>query len=180
MRRALAFGVCTVVASLSIGTRDVAAQSAMGADIAGGYAALRVLGTASTSSTNFPRGWYLSGAARFGGRRLQPIGEVSFQHRRNLGDERQTLAAWFGGARWMIVETPRAAIFAEGAIGAERFSEPGFHETGLAIQPAGGVDWRVWRRVSARATAGYRLTRVDDATFKAARVTVGAAVRFGR
>ena len=71
-------------------------------------------------------------------------------------------------------------------MGAERFSEPGFSETGLALQPGGGVDVGLTDRLALRAQADYRWVRVGaNATDPAVtidewRVGIGLAIGVGR
>jgi hypothetical protein len=64
-------------------------------------------------------------------------------------------------------------------VGVERFSEPGFVESGLAIQPGGGVDWAMGARYFLRAQADYRMSRQTGGTFNNVRVAVGGGVRLG-
>ena len=93
----------------------------------------------------------------------------------------QTLASYLGGIR-VAQGGGRAAPFAQVLAGLEHFSEPGFAQTGFAVQPGGGIDVAVTGRLALRGQVDYRWVRVGAgsgapaATFKEWRVGIGVVL----
>lgn len=168
-----------LAAILLVVARPVAARQAGRTTIAGGYGFLRDLGEGATPSVDYPAGWFLSGTYQVGLARLSAMAELDVNSRRNFAIETQRLRAYLGGARVRLVTLWRITAFAHALVGVERFSEPGFSDSGVAFQPGASVDVRVWRSLGARAQADYRVTRVSPSTFKDFRVGLGAVLSLG-
>ena len=88
----------------------------------------------------------------------------------------RNLFAVMGGVRFALSRGSRLTTFVQGLVGVERFSEPGFSESGLAIQTGGGADLRLWPKVFLRAQADYRFSKPPSGNFNDVRVFVGAGV----
>jgi hypothetical protein len=142
-----------------------------------GYSAARDNGGAN--ATNYPRGWVASGAYRIGGRELMAVVEVGQNRRTNLVGERQELEAWLGGVRFDLSGNTRLRPFVQALVGSERFSEPGFTETGVAFQPGGGLDMAIWRLLGARASGDIRLARLGGFAYRELRATASLVVNLG-
>lgn len=146
--------------------------------IAGGYSFLRDLGSGGTPSTDYPTGAFAAVTRQFGPRRMALVGDVSMHARENRAIEVIRLRALLGGARVDVLSIWNARLFAQALAGIERFSEPGFSETGTAFQPGAGIDLAIWRRLGARVQADYRIVRAEGTTFRSLRVNAGATVAF--
>ena len=179
MRAATLTGCLVVVAALLGPVPHAAAQGEPPTTIAGGYAYVREQGPGGFEPATYPVGWLASGSHRIGSGRLEGVGEIGVNERDNVVGERQRLIGILGGARFGVVRSPRLALFVQALLGVERFSEPGFVESGLAIQPGGGVDWALSARYFLRAQADYRMSRQTGGTFNNIRVAVGGGVRLG-
>jgi hypothetical protein len=155
------------------------AQSEPRTTIAGGYTYLREQGPGGLGVANYPIGWVVTGSQRLGSGRLSGVGEIGISSRDNVVGERQRLLGLLGGARFAIMTSPQMTLFGQGLVGLERFSEPGFSESGLALQPGAGVDWRMWSRYFLRVQADYRMSRQTGGTFKEVRALIGGGARIG-
>ena len=77
-------------------------------------------------------------------------------------------------------------VHAQGLAGVEHYSEPGFAEIGLAVQPGGGVDVALIRRLAFRVQLDFRFVRAGAKsefparTFKEWRLGAGAAIAIGK
>lgn len=147
-------------------------------DVSVGYGILRDV-TSDESITDPYPGWAVSGSYPFGWRRLSLAGEISSHTRDNVVDETQRISAFLGGARIALTRSSRFATFAQLLAGVERFSEPGFDESGAAVEPGAGLDVRLWSRLGARVQAGLRFANQGDTTYREARVLVGAVFDLG-
>ena len=78
-----------------------------------------------------------------------------------------------------LLRTTRLALFGQALGGVERFSEPGFVESGPAFQTGAGLDVAIWSRLGARLQGDWRLSRQNDVTYKEVRVALGLTVRLG-
>jgi hypothetical protein len=174
-----------VVALLLASGADARAQTGhAGADgpkteVSGGYAFLRETPPGGESLT-YPRGWMIAGGHQLFFRRLLVVGEAGFSSRANIVDETQRVRAILAGARVRITRTQRLATFGQLLVGSHRFSEPGFVESGLAVQPGVGLDLGLTPRLGLRAQVDYRLAREGDFTFKQLRAGLGAVVGFDK
>jgi len=148
------------------------------ATVAGGYSYLRELGTGATPTTTYPNGWFATLTARLGRFPVAAAGEINVSSRKNVVDV-QRLQAFLGGVQVRVVRAWRMGVFANALVGTERFSEPGFSETGFAFQPGAGVDVGIARSMALRVQVDYRLVNQAHVTFKEVRTSVGAAVGFG-
>lgn len=144
--------------------------------LAGGYTYLKAQGPGDFDPETYSAGWLAAASVRLMGR-LSGIGEIGVGFRTTAFDEPVRLLGAFGGARWDLWQVGRARVFAQGMVGLERFSEPGFTESGLAMQVGAGVDVAVGRSWLARVQADYRRANQTAGTFDAVRVFVGAGVR---
>src|SRR5688572_29944860 len=131
------------------------AQDAPRGTIAGGYTYLREQGPGGFDPENYPSGWAAAVTFRVAGR-LSAVGEIGVSSRTNVGDEHIHLLGAFGGARFDILRAGRTQVFVQALVGTERFSEPGFSESGLAFQLGAGADIPVWKSWFARVQADYR------------------------
>jgi len=147
--------------------------------VSGGYSFLREVGTEVTPATDYPRGWYISVSRRLGATRLAIVGDVGVNSRTSFDVEVQRLQAFLGGVRFDLAGLSRTNIYAVALAGLERFSEPGFGENGFAFQAGSGADVHLGGRLGARVEAGYRVTRVESATFKGLRLITGVVIRLG-
>ncbi len=160
--------------------RPAAAQAAAGvpADVFAGFSTLRELGTDDAPATAYDRGWVVSASAPVWWRRLSVTGEASGHSRANIVGETQRLLALLGGARVSLFRASRLGIFGQALAGVERFSEPGFEESGFAFQPGAGVDLHLWKAVAVRGQVDYRTARQNGATYREVRLAAGAVVSF--
>jgi len=156
-----------------------AAQSHEPAHVFGGLSALRDLGSGEIGETDYDRGFLVSVGAPLPWARLSVVGEVGANSRTNILDETQRLFALMAGARISLLRTGRLALFGQALGGVERFSEPGFVESGPAFQAGAGVDVAVWSRLGARLQGDWRLSRQNDVSYKEVRVALGLTFRLG-
>ena len=129
---------------------------------------------------SYDAGWTVTGSYTFlWKQRIGPVVDLGRNERANLAGEAQTLSAWLIGARIDIISTRWFTPFAHALIGQETFEEPGFSETGLAIQPGGGVDVTLWKGLGIRAQGDYRFVQYDgdEGRYRNARAFLGIAVR---
>jgi hypothetical protein len=63
--------------------------------------------------------------------------------------------------------------------GVERFSEPGFVESGPALQIGAGLDVSIGSRLGVRVQGDWRLSQQNDTTYKEVRAAVGLTFRLG-
>ncbi|MEO7192179.1 MAG: outer membrane beta-barrel protein [Vicinamibacterales bacterium] len=150
------------------------------ADLAGGYSFLRELPQDNGDPRDYQNGWFVSGARQLFTPHLMVVGEVGGNSRANLVKETQRLLGVLGGVRYRITRGARLVTFVQGLVGQERFSEPGFSQSGVAFQPGAGVDMRVAGPLGVRVQMDYRLAHEDDITFKELRIAAGGVVWFGR
>ena len=155
---------------------DAARAQEPKATVAGGYVYFQQLTTGELSEPAYPFGWAATSALRLAGSRVSAVGEFGISYRTNEFDELHTLMAALGGARVTLYRSNRLALFAQALAGLERFAEPGFTESGIAVQPGAGVDLYVSSKVFIRAQGDYRWSQPNDATFHAYRVFAGIGV----
>ena len=174
--------VCVVALGVlsGVAVRPAAAQVEPPTTVAGGYTYLREQGPGDLGVATYPIGWVVMGSQRLGSGRISGAGEFGISRRDNVVGETQRLLGLLGGAKFGLVRSARMTLFAQALIGVERFSEPGFVESGLAIQPGAGMDWTMGSRYVLRAQADYRLSRQTGGTFNEVRAFLGAGVRIGR
>jgi len=149
------------------------------ATVAGGYSVLQQLGTADAASATFTSGWFVGGTHRLFAPRMSVVGEVTRSARLNVVNETQSLLALLGGVRVELLHLAPLRVSGIALAGVERFSEPGFSENGLAVEPGVGIDVWPLRRVGLRVAAGYRLVRAEGTTFEEVRASAGAVIRLG-
>jgi len=149
-------------------------------DVAGGYTAIRQLGTTVTHATDFKPGWFVSAGRQAFVRRLWIAGDVSGASHNNLVGETARLVAVLAGAHVAVIDLARVRVSGQLLAGFERFSEPGFAERGPAVEPGMVGDAMLTRRLGVRALVGYRLGRENKTTFKEVRASIGAVARLGR
>ena len=168
-----------VVLSLALPS-VAAAQAQTRANLAAGYSYLREIGS---DGATYGKGWLVSAATR-PGPAISWVGEIGGSYRAPAGLT-QKLLSYLGGARFSR-SLGAIAPFAQVLAGAERFSEPGFSETGLAVQPGGGVDVALASRLALRGQLDYRWVRVAGEsgspaeTFKEWRLGLGVVIGLGR
>jgi hypothetical protein len=173
-------GILAAILTLAATAAPASAQQEPPTSIAGAYTVVREQGPGGFEAATYPVGWLVTGSHRIGIGRLSAVGELAVNRRENFLGETQQLVGILGGASYPLLSSPRMTIFAQALVGLERFSEPGFTESGLAIQPGVGLDWSLGARLFMRAGADYRLARQTGGTFKELRGIVGAGVRLGR
>ena len=144
--------------------------------IAGGYVFLQQKTTGDVTDTTYPFGWMGTAAFRLGASKLSAVGEFGISYQSNDFDEQQQLMGVLGGARFALYRSNRVTIFAQGLAGLERFSEPGFSESGVAVQPGGGMDIYLTSTLFIRAQGDYRWSKANDATFHAYRVVAAIGI----
>lgn len=177
-RRLITTGALCLLASIAA-SGTASAQARDSAHVFGGFSALRELGSGDTPAVTYSRGWLAGGGAPMPWWNLTIVGEAGTNTRENLVGETQRLTSFLGGVRRTLVRASAMSVFAQGVAGLERFSEPGFSESGLAIQPGAGVDVAIAGRAGARAQVDYRIARQNSATYREVRVFIGAVVRLG-
>lgn len=138
-----------------------------------GYASLREQGPGDFPASVYRRGWVLSGAYPIALDRLLIAAEVGRNERMNIVDEPQELNAWFVGGRYLLTRSRRLTTFAQTLVGSERFTEPGFEESGFAFQPGAGADFIILAGAGVRAQVDFRMSRQGEATFKDWRLFLG-------
>jgi opacity protein-like surface antigen len=153
------------------------AQDAPRGTVAGGYTYLREQGPGGFDPETYPSGWAAAVTFRVAGR-LSAVGEIGVSSRTNVGDEHIHLLGAFGGARFDILRAGRTQVFVQGLVGTERFSEPGFSESGLAFQLGAGADIPVWTSWFARVQADYRRANQTAGSFNELRLFVGGGFAF--
>jgi hypothetical protein len=141
--------------------------------VAGGYAFLQQRSAGDLENPAYPLGWMAGSTFRLGSNRLAAAAEFGVSSRKNAFDETQRLTGVLGGARFTLVQSRRVRLFAQALAGLERFSEPGLTESGLAVQPGGGIDLHLSARWFIRAQGDYRWSQTGDATFHAYRIAAG-------
>jgi hypothetical protein len=156
-----------------------AAQGREPAHVFVGLSALRDLGGGEIGETDYDRGYLISAATPLPWARLSIVGEVGANSRKNILEETQHLFALMAGARVSLLRTTRLAVFGHVLGGTERFSEPGFAESGPAFQSGAGLDVALWSRVGARLQGDWRLSRQNDVTYKEVRAALGLTFRLG-
>jgi hypothetical protein len=174
-------GLAVVALTLAVPSRAAAqARAQTRANIGAGYSYLHETGA---SSVTYATGWMIS-AANKPNPSISWVGEAGANYR-NIAAFTQKLASYLGGARFAF-GGGQVAPFAQALVGVEHYSEPGFAETGLAVQPGGGVDVALTDRLALRAQLDFRWVRVGAngalpaATFKEWRLGIGAAIGLGR
>ena len=173
-------GLLAAMLTLPATAVPASAQQEPPTSIAGAYTAVREQGPGGFEPATYPAGWLVTGSHRIGIGRLSAVGELAVSRRENFFGETQQLVGLLGGASHPLLSTRRMTLFGQALVGLEKFSEPGFTESGLAIQPGVGLDWAIGARLFVRAGADYRLARQTGGTFKELRGIVGAGVRLGR
>jgi len=170
--------VAALVVSMLAVARPVSAQGAETTplSIAGGYSAVREQGAGGAPAVNYNAGWLAALTVPFAGR-VSFVGEAGANYRGVQGVETQTLYGFLGGVRFDLLHLGPARVFAQGLVGLERFSEPGFSEAGLAIQPGAGVDIGLTRRLALRGQADFRVAREESVTFHEIRGAVSIVWR---
>jgi hypothetical protein len=145
-------------------------------DVSGGYSSLTDI-TTSDSSSNRYAGWLVSASWPILGPKFRVTGEVDSNWRKNVVDETQRLTGFLGGLRFSLTQSNRLTTFAHAQVGVERFSEPGFTESGVAYQPGAGVDVHLTPSLGVRAQIDMRFSTQGDARYREVRVAVGAVLR---
>jgi hypothetical protein len=156
-----------------------AAQAPSRATLGLSYGYLR---EAASDGATYDAGWFASVASRPRSS-LSWVGEVGGSYRSPAGVTQQLLSC-LGGAR-LSHRQGSIAPFVQAVAGIERFSEPGFSETGLALQPGGGIDVSLTARLALRAQVDYRWVRIGAnstgpaVTIDEWRFGVGVAIGLG-
>jgi hypothetical protein len=158
--------------------RPAVAQDSTPVTVSFGYTSLREKGPGDFPASVYSKGWALSGAYPVGLDRLLVVGEIGRNERVNIVDETQELTARFVGARYLLSRSSRLTTFAQALFGVERFTEPGFEESGFAFQPGGGVDFLIGAGAGVRAQGDFRMSKQGEATFKDWRFFVGGVYAF--
>lgn len=175
---ALLTAIVTIIATMASVT-PAAAQGREPAHVFVGLSVLRDLGGGEIAETDYDRGFLVSVGAPLPWARLSLVGEAGANSRDNILDETQRLFALMAGARVGILRTSRLALFGQVLGGVERFSEPGFVESGPALQTGAGLDVSIWSRLGVRVQGDWRLSRQNDTTYKEVRAAVGLTFRLG-
>ncbi|HZR23382.1 MAG TPA: hypothetical protein VFA59_07340 [Vicinamibacterales bacterium] len=125
-------------------------------EIAGGYSYL----DDAPDRTNFPLGWFASGGIGVT-QWLTAVGDVSRHARSTLGIDLSTYAV-LGGPR-ASARIGRVTEFGQVLVGLNHASSTVVGitsgDSGLAIQPGGGLDYPLSRRFAVRAQVDYRAIR---------------------
>jgi hypothetical protein len=174
--------LAVAVVLLFLHSSSAAAQAGSGPalHLAIGYSYLVDEGIGGAPSVSYPTGWAVALTRQLGHSRLALVGDVGGNYHTNLAVETQALYGFLGGLRFDVWRVSRLQLFAEGLVGSERFSEPGFSQWGLALQPGVGVDLALTSRMGFRVEGDYRAVREEGATFREARALVGVVFGLGR
>ena len=149
------------------------AQAQSTVNVAVGYSMLHELESGlGTGGATYPTGWIAEIAGKRDRSMLTFVGEVGGDYRRSAGVLQQ-LHAFLGGVRVSSAAALGIVPFAQMLVGLEQYSEPGFSERGLALQPGGGVQISITHNVAARAQLDFRVAREQGETFKELRVVGG-------
>jgi len=105
------------------------------------------------------------------------VGELGANFRNPAGVSQQLFAA-LGGVSLAGQMGPHLVAFAQGLVGLERYSEVGFSENGLAIQPGVGVHWFFTPNLAVRGQADYRWVHAGGDSFNELRFVAGLAFAF--
>jgi hypothetical protein len=158
--------------SIFIGLLLSSSAYAQATTVSAGYSFLHELGTPGVT---YGVGYSASVAWTPGGT-WGIVGDIGGNFR-NPANVSQQLFGALGGVR-LTGTTGPIKPFAQGLIGLERYSEPGFSENGLAIQPGVGLDWFFLPSWALRAQGDYRWVRANGDTFHELRVVAGVTFAF--
>jgi hypothetical protein len=175
-RRLLALMIGAAIAAVAVPSAH--AQSPEQSAIAGGYSFLSEIDTPGLAN-DYPAGWFASFHSTSFFTRISIAGEVTGSQRRNELDETQRLLAILAGPRIGVFDLGRLHISAAVLLGREWFSEPGFKESGLAVEPGVALDLPIAGRAGARIGTGYRVVQAGGDTFKELRVSAGGVLWLG-
>lgn len=162
--------VCATTASPAF------AQAEPRFSVTGAYVFLQQQTTGGLDTPTFPVGWMATAAHRLGGGRWSAVGEFGISYKSSDFDETQLLMGVLGGARCALYRSKRITLFAQALAGLERFSEPGLVESGVAVQPGGGLDIHMSPKAFIRVQGDYRWSQPNDTTFHAYRVVAGVGI----
>ena len=179
VRRRLEILILVLLCLLAVNRAAQAQATRPSGDAAAGYSSLTDVTSDSSSSDRYT-GWLASAAWPVLGRKILATGEVGSNWRSNVVSETQRLTSVLGGARYLVTQSPRVVTFVQGQVGMERFSEPGFDESGLAMQPGAGVDVYLTSLLGVRAQADMRFSKQNDVSYREVRVAVEAVLRLKR
>jgi hypothetical protein len=170
-----------VLISLVASARPAAAQTPGSVAIAFGATTFREDPPGDVfPAVTYDTGWAIHGSYVFlWNGRIGPAVDFGANRRDNIVGERQTLDAWLVGARVELTRSRWLTTFAHGLVGRETFEEPGFKETGLAIQPGAGADVILWKGLAVRAQVDHRIVKYpgDDGRYRDWRMFVGGVVK---
>lgn len=166
--------VCAVVAAPAAG------QTVDRANIGVAYSYLHESGTGGGAASTYSVGWVASAASGMGKGKLAIVAEAGANYRKNVVGERQQLWGVLGGARVALWRKSRTTAFAQALAGMERFSEPGFTESGLAFQPGAGVDYWFGGKLGLRLQGDLRIAREEGVTFREFRFAAGVVFGLGK
>ncbi len=144
-----------------------------------GASYLREQGIGGGPSTSYKKGWVVSVDRPLFGR-FAVVGEIGSSFHTNLAVETDSLLGVFGGVRFDVWDLGPIQLFAQALVGVERFSAPGFSEHGIAVQPGGGVDVAITRRVAVRAQGDFRAAHEEGVTFHESRALGAVVIAIGR
>jgi hypothetical protein len=167
--------VCTAILNVAAPVHAQTSSPRRG-DVSGGFSSLTDITTSDSSSDRYA-GWLVSASWPVLGPKIRATGEVDSNWRENVVGETQRLTGFLGGLRYSLSESKRLATFAQGQVGVERFSEPGFNESGVAYQPGAGADVRLTTSLGVRAQVDLRFSTQGDAHYRELRVAVSAVLR---
>jgi hypothetical protein len=168
----LTAGLLVAVLAIPIGVR---AQSS--ASVGVGYSFLHELeGSQGTGGVSYPAGWLADVAIAPRASSLSLVGEVGGVYRKPAG-VLQNLYGFLGGVRFSFRRSTGLVPFGQVLAGLERYSEPGFVESGFAIQTGGGVELPISAGLTARAQVDFRVAHEQGQTFKEFRIGGAVAIK---
>lgn len=168
------FRAILVVSVSCAGGGVAAAQSGGGGDVAVSYSFLRVL---DDGGVNVPAGWLFS-AARDVSPVVAIVGELAGNYKSEDG-ETLGLHTFQAGVRVAARSSLRVRPFAQVMAGVAVASCCGDSEARFVVEPGGGVDIPMGRRVSLRLGVGIPFTLGDEPT-EMVRAHAGIAFDIGR
>jgi len=171
MRPRIRHGIIGLISAAAILTGAASSASAQThGTIAGGYAFLHEFPSSNgIGGVEYPVGWLADITVRPGTSLVSLVGEIGGDYRKPAGVN-LTLHGFLAGARFSSRPFGGVVPYGQALVGVERYGEPGFSESGFAIQPGGGVECPISPRFSARGQIDFRFVNEQSQTFKELRV----------
>jgi hypothetical protein len=152
------------------------AQTSTGGNVGLSYSFLRLL---DEDDLNMPAGWLVSFAQPIGGSPVSIVGEAAGNYKTEF-DETLRLHTFQGGVRVAARTNPNVTPFAQFLAGVMNINcGCGESKNYFAIEPGGGVDFRVSDRVAFRVGASFPMAFNEGETGNSFRFQTGVVLPLG-